>query len=135
MGKQWGQGPDAVRAFFDATLRRFYRAMHQICRHRVDLVDAGTPRAWSTAVPNTKTAAAGSSRRSSRATITSGTPTGGDTSHAGGTTTGISSDVLERPAQRFQSWPGWEGSRPDLPHLFPTCNGSRTRATRTTSGS
>jgi hypothetical protein len=31
-----------------------------------------------------------------------------------------SAGLLERPAPDFQSWPGWEDSPADLPHLFPT---------------
>jgi hypothetical protein len=40
MGKAYGQGRDAVRAYFTPILRGFYRTTHMIVGHRIDLVDA-----------------------------------------------------------------------------------------------
>jgi hypothetical protein len=40
MGKQFGQGRDAVKAFFTPVLQGFYRTVHMIVGHRIDLVDA-----------------------------------------------------------------------------------------------
>lgn len=33
------KGPEGAAAFFDGILTRFYRSMHQICGHVIDLVD------------------------------------------------------------------------------------------------
>ena len=35
-----GRGPEAVKAYFDPILRVFYRTMHMIVGHRIDLIDA-----------------------------------------------------------------------------------------------
>jgi len=40
MGKAHGEGPAAVRSYFEPVLRKFYRSIHMIVGHRVDLVDA-----------------------------------------------------------------------------------------------
>jgi len=40
MGKAHGAGPAAVRGYFAPILRKFYRSIHMIVGHRVDLVDA-----------------------------------------------------------------------------------------------
>ncbi|NQE47232.1 polyketide cyclase [Herbaspirillum rubrisubalbicans] len=39
---RWGQGRAALRAFYDSgpVLRSFYRSIHQICGHEIELVDA-----------------------------------------------------------------------------------------------
>jgi len=42
MGKSWGQGRDAVRRFFGQILRGFYRSIHMIVGHRIDLLDEDT---------------------------------------------------------------------------------------------
>lgn len=120
MGKQWGQGPAAVTAFFDATLRRFYRTMHQICGHRVDLVDAGHARGM--------VYCRAEHEDRGRWIVQMIIYSDDYERYADGRWYfarrrhhhWYSSDVLERPAPDFQSWPGWEDSRPDLPHLFPT---------------
>jgi len=40
MGKAHGEGPAAVRSFFEPILRKFYRSIHMIVGHKVDLIDA-----------------------------------------------------------------------------------------------
>ena len=40
MGKRFGQGREAVRAFFTPILQGFYRTTHMIVGHMIDLVDA-----------------------------------------------------------------------------------------------
>jgi hypothetical protein len=42
MGKAWGEGRDAVRKFFGQILQGFYRSIHMIVGHRIDLIDAET---------------------------------------------------------------------------------------------
>ncbi len=42
MGKAWGEGRDAVRRFFGEILQGFYRSMHMIVGHRIDLQDEMT---------------------------------------------------------------------------------------------
>src|SRR5688500_11496414 len=37
---RWGDGRPALKAFFDSVLRGFYRSIHQVCGHVIDLVDA-----------------------------------------------------------------------------------------------
>jgi hypothetical protein len=39
---RWGKGRDALRAFYDPTLRQFYRSQHQIVGHVIEL-DAEDP--------------------------------------------------------------------------------------------
>src|SRR5262245_4054671 len=39
MGKAFGEGRDAVRAFFTPVLQGFHRSIHMIVGHRIDLVD------------------------------------------------------------------------------------------------
>lgn len=39
MGRAHGAGPDGVRSFFEPVLRTFYRSIHMIAGHRIDLVD------------------------------------------------------------------------------------------------
>ncbi len=40
MGKAWGGGETGVRRFFEPVLRRFYRSIHMIVGHGIDLLDA-----------------------------------------------------------------------------------------------
>lgn len=40
MGKAHGAGPAAVRSYFEPVLRKFYRSIHMIVGHKVELVDA-----------------------------------------------------------------------------------------------
>ncbi len=35
-----GRGRDALRSWFDEVLRRFYRSIHLVCGHQIDLIDA-----------------------------------------------------------------------------------------------
>jgi hypothetical protein len=39
-----GRGRDALRALIEPKLRWFYRSIHQICGHRIEIVDADTAR-------------------------------------------------------------------------------------------
>lgn len=42
--KRHGRGREALRAWFDPFLRTFYRSMHQICGHVIDIDDDGHAR-------------------------------------------------------------------------------------------
>ncbi|MDR2188124.1 MAG: nuclear transport factor 2 family protein [Azonexus sp.] len=44
----WGKGREALKAFFDPTLRGFYRSQHQICGHVVDFDPVNPDRATGT---------------------------------------------------------------------------------------
>lgn len=37
---RWGEGRPGLRNWYDYCLRTFYRSIHQICGHTIDLVDA-----------------------------------------------------------------------------------------------
>lgn len=39
-GSRWGVGRDAIKAFYRATLSEFYRSIHLIAGHVIDIVDA-----------------------------------------------------------------------------------------------
>src|SRR5437588_10000789 len=43
MGRR-GRGRDVLRRYIEPQLHQFYRSMHQICGHRVELVDRDTAR-------------------------------------------------------------------------------------------
>ena len=44
MGKAHGAGPSAVRSYFEPVLQPFYRSIHMIVGHRVDMIDAAHAR-------------------------------------------------------------------------------------------
>jgi hypothetical protein len=41
---RWGKGRDALKRFYEPTLRNFYRSQHQICGHVVELLGADEAR-------------------------------------------------------------------------------------------
>ena len=60
MGRH-GTGREALRRYIDPMVRRFYRSVHQICGHRIELDRARTgPPARSTAAPSTRRGTSGS---------------------------------------------------------------------------
>jgi hypothetical protein len=55
-----GQGREALRRFIIPQLRWFYRSVHQIVGHRVELLGPDRAREQSAAAPSTRSATAGS---------------------------------------------------------------------------
>ena len=120
MGKQHGAGPDGVRSFFRPVLQRFYRSVHMVVGHRIDLIDEDN--------------ATGSVY--CRAEHESGDDwvvqaivyddTYRRTDGRWGFTSRVhrhwySSEMDARPTgPSFEDWPGWDGPLPDLPHAWPT---------------
>jgi hypothetical protein len=117
MGRH-GRGRDALRDFITPQLRWFYRSHHQICGHRIELVDESTATGqtycraehevgdrfivMSICYDDVYVRVAGEwffSRRKERHWY--------------------AADLLERPQEvDFSSWE--RGPRPALPHAFPT---------------
>ncbi|MBV9512109.1 MAG: nuclear transport factor 2 family protein, partial [Caulobacteraceae bacterium] len=44
MGKAFGAGPEAVIRYFEPILRKFYRSIHMIVGHKIDLIDESNAR-------------------------------------------------------------------------------------------
>jgi SnoaL-like domain len=115
----YGKGREALKRFIDPAVRTFYRSIHQICGHVIELIDAD--HAKGTVYCRAEHEAADKwvvmaicyfdtyerregcwyfARRSERHWY--------------------SSDILERPGQpRFQNWDAWRDREPALPHQFP----------------
>ena len=115
-----GKGREALRRFIDPAVRTFYRSVHQICGHIIELIDAD--HAKGTVYCRAENEAGDKwvvmaicyfdtyerrdgcwyfARRSGRHWY--------------------SSDVLERPGDpQFQNWPAWQDHKPALPHQFPS---------------
>jgi hypothetical protein len=116
----WGRDRGELRVFFDRVLRRFYRSMHQIVGHAIDLEDADTAsgtvycRAEHEDGDRWVIMAICYDDRYRRVD-------GEWYIEARRVDHWYSCDVLERPhGPSFQSWPGHERHEPSLPHRFPT---------------
>jgi len=130
---RWGKGRDALKAFYDPTLRQFYRSHHQICGHVIDLdpnnPDAATGKVYCRAEHedggqwivmaicyfDTYQRSAGQWCFKSR-----------DERHW------YSSDILDRPGEpQFQNWAKFTKERyqPRLPASFPHWNEYWSRST------
>ena len=115
-----GWGPEAVKAYFDPILRVFYRTMHMIVGHRIDLIDAehATGVVYCRAV-----------HESGRDWIVQAIVYSDEYQRVDGNWYfatrrhhhWYSTDIEERPkAPTFENWPALQGSLPDLPHMWPT---------------
>jgi len=115
-----GKGREALKRFIDPAVRTFYRSIHQVCGHVIELIDA--EHATGTVYCRAEHEAAGKwvvmaicyfdtyerrdgcwyfVRRSEKHWY--------------------SSDVLERPGQpQLQNWAAWADRKPTLPHQFPS---------------
>lgn len=113
-----GRGRDALRTFIDASVRTFYRSIHQICGHQVDFLDAdhATGRVYCRAEHEWRDKWVVMAicyfdeyeRRDGRWFFTRRRE-----KHW------YSTDVLERPGQpRLQNWEAWPDAEPELPHAF-----------------
>lgn len=118
-----GRGRDALRQFIEPAVRTFYRSIHQICGHVIDLVN--THHAKGTVYCRAEHEAADKwvvmaicyfdayERRDGRWFFARRSE-----KHW------YSTDVLERPGQpQFQNWDVWRDRQPALPHQFPTWRG------------
>jgi len=115
-----GRGREVLRRLIDPQVRTFYRSIHQICGHAIDLIDSD--RASGRVYCRAEHEARGKwivmaicyfdeyERRSGRWYFARRRER-----HW------YSSDVLERPGQpRFQNWDAWPDAQPELPHAFAT---------------
>jgi len=120
---RWGRGRDALKAFYDPTLRQFYRSQHQIVGHVIDLdpqhPDRATGKVYCRAehedgdkwVVMTICYFDVYERHGGQWLFKSR-----DERHW------YSCDVLERPGEpQFQNWDRFAAARyqPRLPHSFP----------------
>ena len=120
MGKQHGEGPDGVRSYFRPILQRFYRSVHMVVGHRIDLVDEDNA---------TGTVYCRAEHESGDDWVVQAIVYD-DTYRRTDGRWGFasrhhrhwySSEVDARPkGPSFEDWPGWDGPLPDLPHSRPT---------------
>ncbi len=116
----YGKGREALKRFIDPAVRTFYRSIHQICGHVIELIDRD--HAKGTVYCRAEHEAAGRwvvmaicyfdlyerhdgswyfARRSEKHWY--------------------SSDVLERPGEpQLQNWAAWSDRKPGLPQHFPS---------------
>jgi SnoaL-like domain len=115
-----GKGREALKRFIDPAVRTFYRSIHQICGHVIDLIDAdhakGTVYCRAEHEAGDKWVVMAIcyfdtyERREGRWYFARRSE-----KHW------YSTDVLERPGQpEFQNWDAWHDRKPALPHQFPT---------------
>jgi hypothetical protein len=115
-----GRGRDVLRRIIDPQVRSFYRSIHQICGHAIDLTD--DDHATGKVYCRAEHEARGKwvvmaicyfdeyERRDGRWYFVRRRER-----HW------YSSDVLDRPGQPvFQNWDAWPNAQPELPHAFPT---------------
>jgi hypothetical protein len=120
---KYGRGRDALKKFIEPAVRTFYRSIHQICGHVIDLID--NEHAKGTVYCRAEHEAGDQwvvmaicyfdtyERRDGRWFFARRSE-----KHW------YSTDVLERPGQpRFQNWQAWHDRQPALPHHFPTWRG------------
>jgi hypothetical protein len=114
-----GRGRAVLRSLIEPQVRTFYRSIHQICGHEIDLIDADT--ASGKVYCRAEHEARGKwvvmaicyfdeyARRDGRWYFVRRKER-----HW------YSTDVLERPGQPvFQNWDAWPDAQPELPHAFP----------------
>jgi hypothetical protein len=115
-----GRGRAVLRSLIEPQVRTFYRSIHQICGHEIDLIDAET--ATGKVYCRAEHEARGKwvvmaicyfdeyARRDGRWYFVRRKER-----HW------YSTDVLERPGQpAFQNWDAWPDAQPELPHAFAT---------------
>jgi hypothetical protein len=115
-----GKGREALREFIDPAVRTFYRSVHQICGHVIELIDA--LHAKGTVYCRAEHEASGKwvvmaicyfdtyERREGHWYFLKRSE-----KHW------YSSDILERPGEpEFQNWAAWKDRKPTLPQQFPT---------------
>jgi hypothetical protein len=115
-----GHGRAVLRGLIDASVRSFYRSVHQICGHQVDFTD--DDHATGKVYCRAEHEAAGQwvvmaicyfdeyQRREGRWYFVRRKER-----HW------YSTDVLARPGEpKFQNWDAWPDAQPELPHHFPS---------------
>jgi hypothetical protein len=120
---RWGKGRDALKAFYDPTLRQFYRSLHHIVGHVIDLDPDNPDRATGKVYCRAEHEDGDKWVVMAICYFDVYERHGGqwgfrsrDERHW------YSSDVLERPGQpQFQNWDKFTKERyqPRLPHGFP----------------
>ena len=120
MGKQHGAAPDGVRSYFRPILQRFYRSVHMVVGHRIDLVDEDN--ATGTVYCRAEHESGDDWIVQAIAYDDSYRRTDGRWGFASRHHRHwYSAEVDARPAgPSFEDWPGWDGPLPDLPHSSPT---------------
>ena len=120
MGKAWGPGRDAVRRFFREILQSFYRSIHMIVGHRIDVLDADN----ATGQVYCRAEHESGSDWIVQAIIYDDTYRRVDDEW--GFATRVHRHWYSAPIDAvpsgptFEDWPGHEGSLPDLPHERPS---------------
>jgi SnoaL-like domain len=116
----WGHDRDQLHRFFDRVLRRFYRSMHQVVGHVIDIEDADTARG---------TVYCRAEHEDGPRWVIMAICYEDHYRRVDGewyfrsrrVDHWYTCDVLERPhGPSFQSWPGHEDHVPALPHRFVT---------------
>jgi hypothetical protein len=120
MGKQHGAGADGVRSFFQPILQRFYRTVHMVVGHRIDLVDEDT----ATGSVYCRAEHESGSDWVVQAIVYEDTYRRVD--GRWGFVKRVHRHWYSTPVDRaptgptFELWPGWDGPLPDLPHAWPS---------------
>ena len=121
MGKAYGRGRDAVRAYFTPIRRGFYRAMHMIVGHRIDIRRRGQ-RHGGGLLPRrarVRCRLGRPGRRGPRRLPARGRQGWGFARRRHHHW--YSTPVEDAPAgPTFEKWPGRPGPLPDAPHHWPT---------------
>lgn len=118
-----GKGREALQRFIDPAVRTFYRSIHQICGHVIELIDSD--HAKGTVYCRAEHEAGGQWVVMAICYFDTYERRDGDwyfvrraEKHW------YSSDVLERPGQpEFQNWAPWQHRKPTLPQQFPSWKG------------
>ncbi|MFN2539396.1 MAG: nuclear transport factor 2 family protein [Mycobacteriales bacterium] len=120
MGKQHGLGAVGIRSFFTPVLQRFYRSIHMIVGHRIDLVDEDTA---------TGEVYCRAEHESGEHWIVQAIVYRDSYRRVDGRwgfakrvhEHWYSTPIEQAPAgPSFEQWPGWDGPLPDLPHAWPS---------------
>ena len=115
----WGRDRQELRAFFDRVLRRFYRSMHQVVGHVIEIDgDTATGSVYCRAEHEDRgtwiVMAICYLDRYVRLDGRWFFAAEREVQHW------YTCDIRDRPQPPFQQWPGHEHHQPVLPHAFPT---------------
>ncbi|HKE72257.1 MAG TPA: nuclear transport factor 2 family protein [Acidimicrobiales bacterium] len=120
MGRRHGQGRDAVRRYFEPILQRFYRSIHMVVGHRIDVIDAEC----ATGSVYCRAEHESGSDWVVQAIVYDDTYRLVDGAWGFVKRTHrhwYSAPITEAPTPpTFERWPGYPGPLPDLPHAWPS---------------
>jgi hypothetical protein len=120
MGKACGQGREAVKRYFEPILQHFYRSIHMVVGHRIDLVDADN----ATGQVYCRAEHESGDDWIVQAIVYDDTyrRVDGEWGFVKRVHRHWYSSPIDAPptGPTFEHWPGWRGPMPDLPHAWPS---------------